>query len=114
MPTRKKDKKPRFWHQRQRRRGNNCGPTCVAIIANTTQRKACRKMFEQYRPDRYCYSWIPDLERGLKALRIGFLPGKQKARSISHIQKLAIVSVDNEDCLFTERKGTLYLRSSCG
>jgi ABC-type bacteriocin/lantibiotic exporter with double-glycine peptidase domain len=82
-----------FWHQEQGE--NNCGPTCVAIIANTTQRDACCKMFDQIRPPEFCFAWEEDIRRGAKAL--GLRSKKRgKARSFSGIKTLAIVSVDDD------------------
>jgi ABC-type bacteriocin/lantibiotic exporter with double-glycine peptidase domain len=86
---------PLFWHQRQ---GNlNCGPTCVAIIANATQREACEAMFSQRRPPKYCYSWDADIHRGLWEFNIGFSAQAQNAKSFSRIPTLAIVSVDDDE-----------------
>jgi ABC-type bacteriocin/lantibiotic exporter with double-glycine peptidase domain len=84
---------PLFWHQKQGE--NNCGPTCMAIIANTTQRDACFKTFDQVRPAKFCFSWEADIRRGAEALKLK--AGKRgKAKSFSDIRTLAIVSVDDD------------------
>jgi ABC-type bacteriocin/lantibiotic exporter with double-glycine peptidase domain len=88
-----------FKHQKQDGE-DNCGPTCVAIIANSTQREACFNMFDQYR-DRgghhyNCHSWTPDIQRGLKNLKIKFLKKERKVSSFSRIRTLAIVSVSKD------------------
>jgi hypothetical protein len=54
-------------------------------------------MFEQYRPDRYCYSWEADIRRGLKALGHIFSKKRGEATSFRGIDTLSIVSVDDED-----------------
>jgi hypothetical protein len=88
------ERKPCFEHQKQG--SNNCGPTCLAIIANTTQAEACRLMFKQDRPARYCYAWEADIYRGLKELNILVSEKKRKAKSFHGIGALAIVSVEED------------------
>jgi hypothetical protein len=95
VPALAEGKKPRFRHKEQG--SNNCGPTCLAIIANTTPDKACVMMFRQYRPAEYCYSWGPDICRGLRELRLFISEKERKAKSFHDISALAIVSVEEDE-----------------
>ena len=57
-------------HQRQKLY-SNCGPTCVAMLAKTSQADACRAMFGEVR-GRNCYSVWSDIRRALKKLGLKF------------------------------------------
>lgn len=94
MPTLSEGRKSRFTHKRQG--SNNCGPTCLAIIAGETPKKACLKMFQQDRPAEYCYSWGPDICRGLREFGLFVSEKERKAKSFHDISALAIVSVEED------------------
>jgi hypothetical protein len=80
-------------HQKQEYK-DNCGPTCVAMVARTTQSHAILKMFCQRRT-KFCYSWIPDIIRGLDGLGNG--PRERKATNWKQIRGFSIVSVRGGD-----------------
>jgi ABC-type bacteriocin/lantibiotic exporter with double-glycine peptidase domain len=96
VPTSAEVRKSRFVHKKQRKGSNNCGPTCLAIIAGITKEEACRKMFQQDRPAKYCYAWEADIYRGLEELQLHVSEERLNAKSFHGIGSLAIVSVEED------------------
>lgn len=97
-----------FTHQKQNF-DDNCGPTCVAIVANTTQFWAIRKMFYQDRT-KWCYSWLPDICRGLTELGIEHGKRSRLAKKWNDIRKTSIVSVDDDWhwVVYSPKEGLVY------
>lgn len=81
-------------HQKQKYK-DNCGPTCVAILASKTQFLAIRSMFRQNRT-KWCLSWYPDICRGLDALGVEYGKPDKPVSRWENIRAISIVSVDDD------------------
>src|SRR4051812_1373735 len=79
---------PRLKHQQQKP-STNCGPACVAILARTTQDRACRAMFGRAEKRDYSSDWA-DIRRALKRLRLRF--GK-RANYVSRWQSVPTTAI---------------------
>src|SRR5947207_3412071 len=99
---------PLMNHQRQRYE-DNCGPTCVAIVARTTQKKAIRAMFCQDR-DRFCHSWIPDIIRGLDELGIDHGGRERSFTEWKRIRDVCIMSVQKDEhwVVYSPKEALVY------
>jgi hypothetical protein len=95
-------------HQRQKY-NDSCGPTCVAIIAGTTQSRAILAMFCQRR-DRFCHSWIPDIIRGLDELGIKHDSRERSVTDWKSIRDLSIVSVRDDEhwVVYSPKEALVY------
>jgi hypothetical protein len=96
-----------FKHQTQAK--DNCGPTCVAILAGITQNQACLAMFFQRR-EKYCLSWYEDIFRGLEQLKIEHGKKKRLVSKWKDISTTAIVSVSDDEhwVFYSHKEGLVY------
>jgi hypothetical protein len=85
----------RLKHQRQKF-ASNCGQTCVAMLARTSQRQACIAMFGEAR-SRDCYSDWSDLRRALRQFGIRANRRVRSCRKWESITELAIVACSKKN-----------------